>query len=249
MEGRAPRPGESYLSHVTPMPLIEIQNLTKEFTEGFSVPVQALRGLSLQIDEGEFLALSGPSGSGKTTLLNLIGGLDRPSSGSVVVDGKEISNLTQQGLTRFRRDQIGFIFSDFNLIATLTAAENIEYVLWLQGVKSSARRKRVNEIAERFGIEGMLHRRPSQLSRGQQQRVAVSRAIVHSPKVVLGDELTANLDHRTGLELMSFLKELNAKQGVTFVYTTHDPSMIEQAKRVISIRDGRLIDAVAGKHS
>ncbi|HTL48011.1 MAG TPA: ABC transporter ATP-binding protein [Verrucomicrobiae bacterium] len=220
--------------------MIEIKNVSRVFQEG-SLPVTALSELSLEIPEGSFTALCGPSGSGKTTLLNMIGCLDRPSTGNLFLDGEDVSRLPQKALSRIRLNKIGFIFQDFNLVPTLSAIENIEYVLWLQGVASAERRKRALEVCQRFGIEKLVHRRPSQISRGQQQRVAVARALVHNPKIVLGDELTANLDHKTGIALMDFLKELNQEKKMTFIYASHDPVMIECAEKVIRLQDGKLI--------
>lgn len=217
-------------------------NVSKIFQED-SLPVTALSEISLEIEEGSIVALCGPSGSGKTTLLNIFGALDRPTQGKVYLDGEEMTGLNQDRLTELRLRKIGFIFQDFNLIPTLTASENIEYVLWLQGVSASERKKRTLHISERFGIAALLKRRPFQLSRGQQQRVAVARAIVHRPRIVLGDELTANLDHKTGTELMDFLKELNQKERITFIYASHDPIMVERASRVIRLEDGRVINA------
>lgn len=225
--------------------MIRAEAVSKVFQEE-SLPVVALSEVSLEIAEGSFVALCGPSGSGKTTLLNLFGCLDRPSQGRVYLDGEEITGLSQPKLTEIRLRKIGFIFQDFNLIPTLTASENIEYVLWLQGISASERGKRVLRIAERFGIAQLLARRPFRLSRGQQQRVAVARAIVHGPRVVLGDELTANLDHKTGAELMDFLKELNRDEKITFVYASHDPVMVERAGRVVRLQDGRIVNEGAG---
>ena len=216
------------------------ERVSKVFRDN-SLPVTALSEVSLEIEEGSFVALCGPSGSGKTTLLNLFGCLDRPSEGKVYLDGQETTGLNQERLTELRLRKIGFIFQDFNLIPTLSAAENIEYVLWLQGVPSAERKKKTLHIAQRFGIAELLNRRPYQLSRGQQQRVAVARAIVHQPRIVLGDELTANLDHKTGAELMDFLKELNQKEKITFVYASHDPAMVERAGRIIRLEDGRVV--------
>ena len=226
------------------MAIIEAKNITKIFREDSQV-VPALSGVSVQIEEGAFVALSGPSGSGKTTLLNLIGCLDRPTEGSIYLDGEEISQLPQAKLAALRLKKIGFIFQDYNLIPAFTAIENIEYVLWLQGVSPAERRKRALEICERFAIQKLIRRRPYEMSRGQQQRVAVARAIVHKPRVVLGDELTANLDHKTGLELMQFLKELNQNEKITFLYATHDPMMIQQANRVIALQDGKMTNEKA----
>lgn len=219
------------------------ENVKKVFQED-ALPVTALDDVSIAIETGGFVALSGPSGSGKTTLLNLFGCLDKPSSGKIILDGKDVSRLNQTELTSYRLHRIGFIFQDYNLIPTLTACENIEYVLWLQGVSYQERHKRAVEVCERFSIGQLINRRPWQLSRGQQQRVAVARAIVHAPSLVLGDELTANLDHQTGKELMAFLKELNRKEGITFVYATHDPIMLAFAEKVVKLQDGRLLGKV-----
>ena len=229
------------------MPLIKTENATKIFKED-SEPVYALSSVSIQIEEGEFTALSGPSGSGKTTLLNLIGCLDKPSEGRIYFDDQEISRLSQKQLTNFRLKKIGFIFQDYNLIPAFTAIENIEYVLWLQGINTVERRKRAVRVCERFGISKLIGRRPFEISRGQQQRVAVARAIVHKPKIVLGDELTANLDHKTGTELMEFLKELNQKENITFLYATHDPAVLKQANRMITLEDGKLTNEKATVH-
>ena len=226
------------------MSIVRVENVSKIFQEG-SLPVTALSSVSVEIEEGAFVALSGPSGSGKTTLLNLIGCLDRPTSGRVFLDGEETSHFSQGRLAQLRLRKIGFIFQDYNLIPTLTARENIEYSLWLQGVPSGERKKRTLEICERFGIAQLIQRRPAKLSRGQQQRAAVARAIVHKPRIVLGDELTANLDHKTGSELMAFLKELNAREGITFLYATHDPAMMREANRIITLQDGRIVNEKA----
>lgn len=224
------------------MALVQVHNVSKVFQESATQQVHALAGVSLEIAQGSFAALSGPSGSGKTTLLNLMGCLDKPTSGRILLDGEEVSALAPARLSQIRLRKIGFIFQDYNLIPTFTALENIEYILWLQGVAAAERRKRALDICKRFGIEKLIERRPSQMSRGQQQRMAVARAIVHRPKIVLGDELTANLDHKTGRELLEFLKSLNEHEGITFVYATHDPVMIEYANAVIKMQDGQLLE-------
>lgn len=223
------------------MPVVKVESVVKTFQED-AVPVCALNGVSVEIPEACFMALSGPSGSGKTTLLNLIGCLDKPTSGRIYLDGQEISGLSQKQLTQYRLRSIGFIFQDYNLIPTLTAVENVEYVLWLQGISAAERRKRALDVCNRFHVAHLADRRPWQLSRGQQQRIAVARAVVHRPKIVLGDELTANLDHKTGKELMAFLKELNQKEQMTFVYATHDPVMLDFADQVVRMEDGRLLE-------
>ncbi|MBI4358224.1 MAG: ABC transporter ATP-binding protein [Candidatus Omnitrophica bacterium] len=228
------------------MPIVQVNNVTKVFKErSNSIPVYALASVSIEIEEGAFTAVCGPSGSGKTTLLNLIGCLDRPTEGTITLGGEAISSLPQRKLSALRLNKIGFIFQEYNLIPTLTAIENVEYVLWLQKVSAHERRKRAIEICQRFKIDKLVNRRPFQMSRGQQQRVAVARAIVHKPSIVLGDELTANLDHKTGTELMEFLRELNEKENITFLYATHDPAMMKLAHRIISLQDGKLINEKA----
>ena len=221
------------------MNILRIENLTQTFQES-AFPVTALTDISLEIPEGAFLALCGPSGSGKTTLLNLLGCLLKPTQGKIYFDDTEITHLSQKELTRFRLNKIGFIFQDYNLIPTFSAAENIEYPLWLQGVNSAERTKRSRALAERFGVEKLLDRKPAQMSRGQQQRVAVARALVHKPRLVLGDELTANLDHKTGMELMEFLKKLNREEQITFLYATHDPAIMRYAERIMTLEDGKM---------
>ena len=221
---------------------MQVQNISKQFAEG-SLAVNALSDVSLAVQAGEFTALCGPSGSGKTTLLNLIGCLASPTQGKIFVEGQEVSALLQSELASLRLHKLGFIFQDYNLIPTLSAYENIEYVLWLQKVPALERKKRILEVCDRFSITHLISRRPAKLSRGQQQRVAVARAIVHRPSIVLGDELTANLDHKTGAELMDFLRELNEKEKITFIYATHDPVMMDRAKRIVKMTDGRIISA------
>lgn len=222
------------------MVIAQLRTISKHFRDGVQT-IHALRDVSLDIQQGEFVALSGPSGSGKTTLLNLIGCLDRPAAGSVLIEGEEVNRLSQRELSAVRRRKIGFIFQDFNLFPALTCGENIEYALWLLEVESRDRKRRVGEVASRFGIERLLRRRPAELSRGQQQRVAVARAVVHRPRIVLGDEFTANLDRDTGAALMEFLRELNTQEQITFVYASHDPVMVALAGRVVWLRDGGLV--------
>lgn len=203
--------------------------------------VKALDQVSITIIQGEFSAIVGPSGSGKSTLLHLIGGLDTPDRGSVLLAGTQISDMTSTQLCQYRRDHIGFIFQAYNLIPVLTAAENIEYIMLLQGVPRQDRRKRTKEILDQVGLSGKENRRPNQLSGGQQQRVAVARAMVSQPNIILADEPTANLDSQTGIELLEMMKELNQKQGMTFLFSTHDPKIMERASRLIYLEDGRVI--------
>ncbi|MFQ6618988.1 MAG: ABC transporter ATP-binding protein [Fidelibacterota bacterium] len=206
------------------------------------VPVHALRGVDLTVRKGEFMAIAGPSGSGKTTLLNLIGGLDIPSRGRVLLGGKDISTLNSSELADFRLRNIGFIFQAYNLIPVLTAEENVEFVMMLQGVDHAERRRRVEEILRNFDIIEYAKHRPGELSGGQQQRVAVARAIVSEPKIVLADEPTANLDSVTGASVMNMMEELNVKKEITFVFSTHDKMVMDRARRLVILRDGKIVE-------
>ena len=220
--------------------IVEARNLKKIYRQG-SLDVPALRGIDLELRRGQFAVLAGSSGSGKTTLLNLIGALDRPTEGSVRVDGTDLATMGSRALARMRLERIGFVFQAFNLVPVLTAYENAEYVLLLQGMPAEQRRKRVTELLHAVGLEGMEHRRPSELSGGQQQRVAVARAIAAEPALVLADEPTANLDSRTGTELILLMHRLNQERGVTFLFSSHDPKVIDHADRVVQLQDGRII--------
>lgn len=217
--------------------VIRVENATKVYgTDGLKVT--ALRSLDLTIERGEFTAIAGPSGSGKTTLLNIISGLDTLTTGSVTLAGKRISGMSGRELSDFRRDHIGFIFQSYNLIPVLTASENIEYVMLLQGVPEGERRSRVASLLSEVGLEGMEGRRPNQLSGGQQQRVAVARAMVSRPDLILADEPTANLDSATGAALLDMMRALNEKSGMTFVFSTHDTMIMERARRLVLLKDG-----------
>jgi putative ABC transport system ATP-binding protein len=222
------------------MAVVEVESVTKRYEERGQPPADALRGVSVKVEKGEFMALAGPSGSGKTTLLNLIGGLDAPSGGSIRIDGKDISRMGRAELADLRRDRIGFVFQAYNLIPVLTARENAEYVLELQGVPASERRRRVDELFGRIGLAALASARPLKMSGGQQQRVAVARAIVSQPAVVLADEPTANLDLSTGAALVDLMRELNRERGVTFIFSTHDPMVLERADRVVRLVDGQI---------
>ncbi|MBK7865016.1 MAG: ABC transporter ATP-binding protein [Archangiaceae bacterium] len=222
------------------MPTVEVQNVTRVYEEKGMPPAQALRGVSLSVEKGEFMALAGPSGSGKTTLLNIIGGIDAATSGEVRVDGQALSGLSRAALADLRRDRIGFVFQAYNLVPVLTAAENAEYVLQLKGVPAAERRARVKDVFERMGLGRFLDSRPLKMSGGQQQRVAVARAIVADPAVVLADEPTANLDQRTGAELMDLMHGLNRERGTTFIFSSHDPMVLSRAQRVVRLVDGEL---------
>ena len=217
--------------------IVGLQKVTKDYGEGDAL-THALRGVDLMVEAGEFTAMAGPSGSGKSTLLNIIGGLDRPTAGRVEVDGREINTLSKTELSLLRRDRIGFIFQSYNLIPVLTALENAEYVLMLQGIPTAERRERVREVLKEVGLEGLENRYPRQLSGGQQQRVAIARAIVSEPALVLADEPTANVDSNTGKSLLDLMRRLNEEKGVTFFFSTHEEAVMERARRLLQIRDG-----------
>jgi putative ABC transport system ATP-binding protein len=222
-----------------PAAIVELEDVTKSYRQG-AVEVPALRGLSLTVRQGEFTALSGPSGSGKTTTLNLIGALDQPTSGSIIVEGHRLGTLSRTALSHLRRDRIGFVFQAYNLVPVLTAYENAEIVLALRGEPFAARRKAVMELLRAVGLEGLEHRRPDQLSGGQQQRVAIARAIASRPAVVLADEPTANVDSETADRLLDLMEQLNQERGVTFIFSTHDPRVMDRARRNVRLVDGRL---------
>jgi putative ABC transport system ATP-binding protein len=223
----------------SPAEVIRVEDLSMTYQEG-DIRVQALRAVNLHIGRGEFTAIAGPSGSGKTTLLNIIGGLDPPTAGKAFLAGKPISEMSGNELSDFRRDHIGFIFQAYNLIPVLSAAENIEYIMLLQGVSPAERRQRVGQILEEVGLAGMEDRRPAQLSGGQQQRVAIARAMVSRPDLILADEPTANLDSATGSELLDMMRRLNESRGMTFIFSSHDQMIMEKSKRLILLKDGRI---------
>jgi len=224
--------------------IVQVRGLTRHYTQG-ALTVEALRGVDLDIGSGEFSALMGPSGSGKTTLLNLIGGLDAPTSGSVVVDGNDLSTMSPAQVSQTRLHRIGFVFQAYNLIPVLTAYENAEAVLALQGADAAERQKTVMKLLKDVGLEGMEHRRPHELSGGQQQRVAIARAIASNPAVVLADEPTANLDSETSEKLLSIMADLNEQHGVTFIFSTHDPRVMKYARRLVGLVDGHVDSDVA----
>jgi len=219
------------------MEVVKIENVTRAYQVG-KLETQALRGVNLTIENGEFTALVGPSGSGKTTLLQMIGCLDQPTKGNVFINGKEATKLNRNQRADLRRETIGFVFQFFALIPTLTAYENVEMPLLLNGLGAADRKKRVNEMLEAVGLNDHSHHRPDQLSGGQQQRVAVARALSINPKLVLADEPTANLDTENGKQVMEIMQKLNQETGVTFVFATHDPRVIGYAKRVVTLQDG-----------
>ena len=222
------------------MPLITLDRATKTYRHG-SLAVPALTDFSLTVEAGEFTVLAGPSGSGKTTVLNLVGGLDRPSSGTVMVGDLDVGAAPAAMLADYRLHRVGFIFQSYNLIPVLTAAENAEFTLMLQGVPRPERRRRVTELFTELAIAGLEERRPADLSGGQQQRVAIARALAASPDVVLADEPTANLDSHTAEELLDLMRDLNARRGVTFLFSSHDDRVIGRARRVVRLEDGRLV--------
>ncbi len=221
------------------MPIITTEQLVKNYeNNGLSVP--AVCGVDLAIEPGEFSAIAGPSGSGKTTLLNLIGGLDRPTEGRIIVGGNDLTVLSPKELSDLRLRRIGFVFQAYNLIPVLSALENVEYVLLLQGVSKEERTARSVAMLREVGLETETHRLPREMSGGQQQRVAVARAIVSEPDIVLADEPTANLDQKTGESLIELMHRLNREQGITFLFSTHDPMVMERAERLIHIVDGSI---------
>jgi len=211
---------------------VRLEQVSKVYRHD-SIEVHALRGVTLEIQKGDFAVLVGPSGSGKTTLLNMIGGLDTPSAGRIWVAGTEIGRMQKSELSELRLRRIGFVFQEFNLIPVLSALENVEFVMLLQGRPEAERRARALGLLSELGLEGLEHRRPRELSGGQQQRVAVARAIAAEPIIVLPDEPTANLDSKAGGALMDLMRHLNEQKGVTFVFSTHDPMVVERARRVI----------------
>ncbi len=221
------------------MSIVDCQGVEKIYRQG-QVEVRALQGVDLTVEQGDFLALAGPSGSGKTTLLNLIGGLDTADGGSITVAGRDVRRMDRGALADLRLEKVGFIFQSYNLIPVLSAEENAEFVMMLQGVPAAERRRRARAVLEEVGLEGLYDRRPAELSGGQQQRVAVARAIVAEPELVLADEPTANLDSETGHGLLDVMEEMNRTKGVTFLFSTHDRMVMEHARRLVRLKDGRV---------
>jgi len=219
--------------------VITTKNLSRHFQDGENI-IKAVDDVSLNIEAGEFTAIIGPSGSGKSTLLNLIGGLDNPTSGAVELSGTDIAKISGSALSDFRRDHIGFIFQSYNLIPVLSAEENIEYIMLLQGIDTATRKKRVREMLHLVGLEGLGDRRPSHLSGGQQQRVAIARAMASHPDIILADEPTANLDSKTGIALLEVMKSLNEDRGMTFIFSTHDNKIMDRARRLVHVLDGKV---------
>ena len=224
------------------MPLFEVKNLKKTYQIG-DIKTHALRGVDLTIDKGEFTAIAGPSGSGKSTLLHLMGDLDKPTSGEIYLNDKRIDQLDKKEGAAMRLDKLGFVFQAYNLIPVLTALENAAFVLELQGVNKKEREARALESLRALGMEEFKDRRPNQLSGGQQQRVAVARAFAAEPDIILADEPTANLDSKSGGDLIEMMKRLNEEQGVTFVFSTHDPRLLAHVKRTVNLEDGQVVNA------
>ncbi len=221
------------------MSIIKIESAVKIYNDT-AVPVKAVNGIDLIIEKGEFTAIVGPSGSGKTTLLNLLGGLDGLTSGRIEIDGIDISGLRSGELIDFRLNNIGFVFQAYNLIPVLTARENVEFIMELQGVNKKDRRERAEKLLCEVGLEGRTHERPARLSGGQQQRVAVARALASKPKFILADEPTANLDSVSAENLLEMMSSLNKEENMTFVFSTHDPRVMKKARRIVTIEDGKV---------
>jgi len=225
------------------MNVIEAKNITKVYSET-AVPVHAINGIDLEIQKGEFTAIVGPSGCGKTTLLNIIGGLDDPSSGTVKVNGVDVTSLTDSQKIEFRLNNIGFVFQSYNLIPVLTALENVEFIMLLQKLPAKERTDRAMELLREVGLEDRANNRPSEMSGGQQQRVAVARALASSPTFILADEPTANLDSTSTSNLLDLMAEMNREEDATFIFSTHDQRVIDKARRVITLVDGKILSDV-----
>ena len=221
------------------MTLVRLENISKTFRQG-DIEVHALTDIDLQVEEGEFAALVGPSGSGKTTLLNIIGGLDSPTSGKVHLNGTDVTALNESQLSDFRLFQLGFVFQAYNLVPVLSARENVELIMVLQGRPEAERRERAQHYLDIVGLGKVMERRPSALSGGQQQRVAVARALASGPRLVLADEPTANLDSDNATALLDIMHRLSHEEKTTFLFSTHDPRVMERAERIIQLRDGKI---------
>ena len=220
------------------MNIIEINNLVKIYDDRKSVPVRAINGISLNFKEGEFTTIVGPSGSGKTTLLNMLGGLDEPTSGTILIDGVDLSRLKSREVINFRMRNIGFVFQSYNLIPVLTAIENVEFIMHLQGKPKAERLQRAKDLLGQVGLGDRMNARPGKLSGGQQQRVAVARALASKPKFILADEPTANLDSKSAETLLDIMEKLNHDEKITFIFSTHDARVVAKAHRVITVEDG-----------
>lgn len=221
------------------MEVIKTENLGKTYQDN-GVPVEAVKEVNLTIEKGEYLVIAGPSGSGKTTLLNLLGALDTPTTGKVFFEGEDISQKSRKELSNLRLQKLGFIFQAYNLIPVLTALENIEFSMMLLGVDEAERHSRALKLMDELGIKELADKRPNEMSGGQQQRVSVARAIVNDPSVVLADEPTANLDTKTGANLLDLMEEMNREKNITFIFSSHDKQVINRAKRLLNLKDGIL---------
>ncbi len=221
------------------VPVISVNQVSKHYGSNETL-VNALQSVNFDLNKGEFTAAVGPSGSGKSTLLQLIGGLDKPQTGEIELSGKPLSQMSYRELSNFRRDHIGFVFQAYNLVPVLTVEENIEYILLLKGVSKEEREQKVYEILKKIKMEDKIKKKPTELSGGQQQRVAIARALVAKPDIILADEPTANLDSKTGMEIIDFMKDLNEEENVTFLFSTHDPMIMSKAKRLIHLKDGKI---------
>jgi putative ABC transport system ATP-binding protein len=224
--------------------IVSVKDATKDYALGTTI-VQALRGVTLDVHEGEFLSIAGPSGSGKTTLLNLIGCVDVPTKGTVAVAGKDTRQLSERALTKLRLNTIGFIFQSFNLVSVLSVYQNVELPLLLQGTGAKERKQRVTALLDRVGLHEYIRHRPSELSGGQRQRVAIARALVSRPQLVLADEPTANLDSTTGQNILDLMKELNRTERTTFIFSTHDARVMAHASAVVRLADGKFFDRIS----
>ena len=228
------------------MSIIKAEGITKVYNETV-VPVHALNGVDLEVDEGEFTAIVGPSGCGKTTLLNVLGGLDHPTSGSVIIAGTNVTDMKDGDLINFRLKNIGFVFQAYNLIPVLTTFENVEFIMLLQKKDKKLRTERVMDLLRQMDISEKANQRPSELSGGQQQRVAVARALASKPKFILADEPTANLDSKSTSNLLDIMAKMNKEENATFVFSTHDQRVIDKARRVVTLEDGKVVSDVTRK--
>lgn len=228
------------------MSVIRTENLVKTYTQG-EYKINAVNDVSFEIEKGEFTVICGPSGSGKTTLLNIMGGLDNPTSGKVIINGNEITGLSENKLIDFRLKNIGFVFQAYNLIPVLTAKENVGFVMLMQGKSLAERNKRTEELLHAVGLEKEMNKKPGQMSGGQQQRVAVARALASRPQFILADEPTANLDSASTKNLLDIMAKMNEEENITFIFSTHDQRVIDRAKRVVTFEDGKLISDVSTK--
>lgn len=232
--------GDAFIEPGEPMSVIMTENLIKEYPQA-EEPLRVLNGINMRIEPGEFVGIMGPSGSGKSTLLNMIGALDKPTAGKVYIKGVELGTLNDNQLAALRNKEIGFIFQFFNLISRMNAQQNVELPMAISGVPQRERTKRAVQLLEMVGLGKRLHHRPSELSGGEQQRVAIARALVNDPSLMLCDEVTGNLDSKTGDEIMHLLRNLNKERGMTFVLITHDPAVGQTADRLIQFRDGEIV--------